>query len=58
MKLVAFQVHTLHMRVADFESCRVFAPMSPVGYLRRSSLQVTFNPLAVVVPAIRLTIVS
>ena len=30
----------------------------PVGYLRRSSRQVTFNPFAVVVPAMRLTIVS
>ena len=31
MKPVAFQVHTLHLRVADFESCGVFAPIQSTG---------------------------
>lgn len=49
--------HSYERRVTTSE---VYSAVTsrPVGYFRRSSRQVTVNPLAVVVPAISLTMVS
>ena len=49
MKLVGFEVNALHFFITHGASC---------WYLRRSSRQVTFKPFAVVVAAMRLTMVS